>query len=120
MAKTKMGKMFDKAISAVPEIEALALISSDGLPIETYLPPGMEEDRLAAIGAALHSLGERAAEELERGKMDQVIVRTENGDVILTAVNEDALVLTLVKKEAKLGLIFMTLKKLMSELKKAL
>lgn len=118
MAESKIKKVLDKTIRSTPDIEALALVSSDGLPIESALPAGMEEDRVAAMGAALLSLGERAAEELERGKMEQVVVRTESGDVILTAVGEDALLLSLMKKDAKLGMIFIALKKLMKELSK--
>jgi predicted regulator of Ras-like GTPase activity (Roadblock/LC7/MglB family) len=118
MAESKVKRLLSKTTSATPDIEALALVSTDGLPIETLLPTGMEEDRVAAMGAALLSLGERAAEELDRGKMEQVLVRAENGDVILTAVGEDALLLSLMKKDAKLGMIFITLKKLTGELKK--
>ncbi len=94
------------------------MVSTDGLPIESVLPADMEEDRVAAMGAALLSLGERAAEELERGKLEQVVVRAEKGDVILTSVGEDALLLALMSKEAKLGMIFMALKRLVKELNK--
>ena len=38
--------------------------------------------------------------------------------MILTSVGEDALLLTLMSKEAKLGMIFMALKRLVKELKK--
>ena len=43
------------------DIEASALISTDGLMIASALPHGMDEDRIGAMSAALLSLGERAA-----------------------------------------------------------
>jgi predicted regulator of Ras-like GTPase activity (Roadblock/LC7/MglB family) len=116
--ESKVVKLMKSTIALSPDIEALTLVSTDGLPIESVLPTDMEEDRVAAMGAALLSLGERAAEELERGRLEQVVVRAEKGDVILTSVGEDALLLTLMSKEAKLGMIFMALKRLVKELKK--
>jgi len=116
--ESKVVKLMRSTIALSPDIEAITLVSTDGLPIESVLPTDMEEDRVAAMGAALLSLGERAAEELERGRLEQVVVRAEKGDVILTSVGEDALLLALMSREAKLGMIFMALKRLVKELKK--
>ena len=46
------------------EIEACAVISTDGLVIDSLLPAGMDEDRVGAMSAAILSLGERTAREL--------------------------------------------------------
>ena len=54
------------------DIEACALISTDGLMIASALPQGMDEDRIGAMSAALLSLGERTARELSRGKLERV------------------------------------------------
>lgn len=48
-------------------LEGAFLVSADGLPISSVLKPGMEEDRIAAMSAAILSLGERVAEELAKG-----------------------------------------------------
>ncbi len=118
MADSKIMRALKKTMSSAPEVEALALVSVDGLPIESLLPEGMEEDRVAAIGAALLSLGERAATELEKGGLEQVLIRAEKGDAMLMSVGEDAVLLALMKEGAKLGLTLITLKKLTAELKK--
>ena len=54
------------------DIEASALISTDGLMMASALPQGMDEDRIGAMTAALLSLGERAAMELARGKLRRI------------------------------------------------
>ena len=51
------------------DVEASALISTDGLMIASALPAGMDEDRVGAMSAALLSLGDRAARELARGTL---------------------------------------------------
>ena len=57
------------------DIEASALISTDGLMIASALPQGMDEDRIGAMSAALLSLGERTARELSRGKLERVLIQ---------------------------------------------
>ena len=52
------------------DVEASAVISSDGLLISALLPSGMDEDRVGAMSAAMLSLGDRTARELTRGELE--------------------------------------------------
>lgn len=99
-----------------PDVEAAAIISVDGLPIATSLPGGVEEDRVAAMSAAMLSLGERIAGELRRGLLDEVYVRGERGYVILRAVGEEAVLTVLARQQAKLGLLFLDMRRAAEEL----
>jgi predicted regulator of Ras-like GTPase activity (Roadblock/LC7/MglB family) len=58
-----------------PDVEATAVVSVDGLTMASSLPAGVEEDRVAAMSAAMLSLGERIASELGRGVLDEVLAR---------------------------------------------
>ena len=98
-----------------PDVEAAAIISVDGLPIATSLPQGVEEDRVSAMSAAMLSLGERIASELGRGLLDEVYVRGERGYVILRAVGEDAVLTVLARQQAKLGLLFLDMRRAADE-----
>lgn len=98
-----------------PDVEAAAIISVDGLPIATSLPQGVEEDRVAAMSAAMLSLGERIASELGRGMLDEVYVRGEKGYVILRAVGEEAVLTVLARQQAKLGLLFLDMRRAADE-----
>ena len=57
----QLAAVLDEFLSVSLDVEAAAVVSSDGLPMASALPPDVEEDRLAAMSAALLSLGERAA-----------------------------------------------------------
>ncbi len=96
---------------ASPDVEASAVVSVDGLIIASDLPVTTEEDRVSAMSAAMLSLGERIAGELGRGQLDQVYVRGENGYVFLTAAGEETVLTVLVKKDARLGLVFLDMKR---------
>ena len=93
------------------DIEASALISVDGLMMASAMPQGMDEDRVGAMSAALLSLGERTARELARGALERVLVQGEDGYVIMTAAGEEAVLTVLAKSNAKLGLIFLDIKR---------
>ncbi len=98
-----------------PDIEAAAIISVDGLPIASSLPQSVEEDRVSAMSAAMLSLGERIASELKRGLLDEVYVRGEKGYVILRAVGEEAVLTVLARQQAKLGLLFLDMRRAAEE-----
>ena len=98
------------------DIEASAVVSVDGLIIASDLPADVEEDRVSAMSAAMLSLGERIAGELGRGLLDQVYIRGDDGYVILMSVGEDAVLTSLARQEAKLGLVFLDMRRAAADL----
>ncbi len=113
-----MTKILKELQKGTPDIEASAIVSVDGLIMASALPQDVEEDRVAAMSAAMLSLGERTAQELNRGKLDQVFIRGEDGYVLLMNAGEDAVLTALVTKDAKLGLVFLDMKRAVDELEK--
>jgi hypothetical protein len=99
-----------------PDIEASAVVSVDGLTIASALPQGVEEDRVSAMSAAMLSLGERIADELGRGILEQVYIKGKNGYVLLMAVGEDAVLTALAREQAKLGLILLDMRRAAADL----
>lgn len=104
--------------ASTPDIEASALVSVDGLIIASALPRDVEEDRVSAMSAAMLSLGERIANELGRGTLDQVYVHGSNGYVILMAVGQEAVLTVLARENAKLGLVFLDMRRAAQDLAK--
>lgn len=92
-------------LSQTREIEAAAVVSFDGLPMASSLPPGMDEDRVAAMSAALLSLGERAAQGLGRGELSQVYIEGETGTVFLVSADNEAVLVAVASQGAKVGLL---------------
>ncbi|MDA1330126.1 MAG: hypothetical protein DWG76_04210 [Chloroflexi bacterium] len=100
-----------------PDIIASALVTVDGLTLASALPSDVEEDRVSAMSAAMLSLGERIATELNRGTLDEVYIRGEEGFVLLTAVGQDAVLTALSRNEGRLGLIFLEMRRAAIDLK---
>ncbi|NWF96821.1 MAG: roadblock/LC7 domain-containing protein [Candidatus Thorarchaeota archaeon] len=116
-----MASRVDKINSAirdfetVPGVEGAALVSSDGLMISSALPES-EQERVAAISAAMLSLGEKISGELNRGSFLEIYVKSERGYTLMTSVGDNALMMVLAKPDAQLGLIFLDMKRLAQSL----
>ena len=106
--------------SASPDMEACALISEDGLMIASVLPQHIDETRVAAMSATLSSLGTRAAAELERGDVEEVLVRGKQGYAVMMNAASGTLLLCLASKQAKLGLVFLDMRRAIDEIRKVL
>jgi len=92
-------------LAQAPELEAAAVVSFDGLAMASALPLGMNEDRVAAMSAALLSLGEKAAAGLGRGDLSQVYVEGETGTVFLVSCDDEAVLVAVAAAGAKAGLM---------------
>jgi uncharacterized protein len=121
MSQTRSEQMVNRLRNmqaAAPDIEASAVVSVDGLIIASALPQGSEEDRVSAMSAAMLSLGERIASELGRGSLEQVYIKGSTGFIVLTSVGSEAVLTTLARQEAKLGLIFLEMRRAAEDLAK--
>ncbi|HET7087024.1 MAG TPA: roadblock/LC7 domain-containing protein [Anaerolineae bacterium] len=121
MAKSRTDQMVERLRdlqAGTPDIEASAIVSVDGLIMASSLPAGVEEDRVSAMSAAMLSLGERIAGELGRGILDEVYIHGNDGYVILMSVGQDAVLTVLARARAKLGLIFLDMKRAAEDLAK--
>ncbi|NOY99366.1 MAG: hypothetical protein GXP40_09240 [Chloroflexi bacterium] len=119
MSKSRSEQMVDRLRTmqaAAPDIEASAVVSVDGLIMASALPTDVEEDRVSAMSAAMLSLGERIAGELGRGGLEQVYIKGDEGFIVLTAVGEEAVLTALARQKAKLGLIFLEMRRAAEDL----
>jgi len=103
-----------------PEIIGASVVSIEGFVISAIAPSEIDEELVGGMSAALLGVGERIASELMRATMEQTYVKSEKGYVILNAAGEEAVLVLLATKEAKLGLIFLELRRTIPELMKLL
>jgi uncharacterized protein len=102
---SRLDRALTDLLAHAPEVEAAAVVSFDGLPMASALPATMDEDRVAAMSAALLSLGERAAEGLGRGSLNQVYIEGESGTVFLVSCDDEAVLVAVAAKAAKVGMM---------------
>lgn len=113
----KLGNILQTFVSGAVEIQGAAIVTPDGLSLSSVLTPGMDEERVAAMSAAMLSLGERIGDELARGVLDRVFIEGDQGYGILTNCGQDAVLLVLASNLAKQGILQLEIKRIVAELK---
>ncbi len=102
--------------TSTPEVIGAAVVSTEGFIISSVLPSEVDEELVAGMAAALLGVGERISMDLTQADMEQTYVRSPKGYVIINSISEDAALVLLVSRKAKLGLIFLELKRVLTDL----
>ncbi len=105
-----------QAQESIAGLEATALVSMDGLIIVSALPPDIEEDRIAAMTAAILGLGEKTAYDLGRGMLEQIYIKGPNGSILILAAGDNAVLTAIAGPETKLGLLLLHLGKTVEQI----
>jgi hypothetical protein len=113
----KLRHILQNFVTTTPDIRGAAMVTTDGLPLASSLPDGMDEERVSAMSAAMLSLGDRIGRELATGGMDRIYVQGHDGFSILTNCDEDSVFLVLANHEAKQGILMLEIKRTLAELK---
>lgn len=105
--------------NGTPDILGCAIVDIEGVITASVLNNKVDEDLVGGMSATMLGVGERISSELMHSDLDQVYVRSPNGYVMFNAIGDQALFLVLATKNAKLGLVFMEIKKTVSEIERA-
>ncbi|MFE4106035.1 roadblock/LC7 domain-containing protein [Almyronema epifaneia] len=117
ISSSKLEGILQNFVSSTNDIQGAALVTPDGLPLATSIPSAMDDERVAAMSAAMLSLGERISQELSRGTIDRIYIEGDQGYGVLTSCGEDAVFLVLASRTAKQGLLMLEIKRAVEELR---
>ena len=97
-------------------IQATALVSHDGLTMASVLSGEVNADRFGAMCASLLALATRAASEVERGELRQVILDGEHGPLLLTRAGNTGVLAVAASPQANLGKVILDARKTATDL----
>ncbi len=100
-----------------PDVEAAAIVGVDGLTIAASFPLGVEEERVSAMSASMMNIGKRISSELARGMLDEVYIQGDDGYILLMSMGNEALLSVLARQQAKLGILFLEMRKAINDLR---
>jgi predicted regulator of Ras-like GTPase activity (Roadblock/LC7/MglB family) len=109
----ELAEILEAFVSKLPAIDFASVVSLEGLPISSWpptLPGGLDDVRVAAMTAAILSLGERAVMETGKGEMTRILVEGDSGYLISVQSGSKAVLTTSAGRSVKLGLIFLDMK----------
>lgn len=103
-----------------PGVVGSAVISTDGFTIASELPMSIEEERMAAMAAAMLALGEQATQEFDQGKLKRIFVEGERGHIIVVNAGPDALISAIARPDAKLGMVLLQMHRAADHVRQAM
>ncbi len=112
--------VLEKFRAASQEVEACAVVSTDGFVLASRLQSGVEEDRVASACAALVAVVDQIGRDLNRGHVDQIHLRGSDGLLVLVAAGDAAYLISLCRKSATLGPMLVAMNRVAQELAKLL
>jgi predicted regulator of Ras-like GTPase activity (Roadblock/LC7/MglB family) len=92
------------------------VVNMDGFVVSSVIPSEVDEELIGGMAAALLGVGERIGNDLMRAQMEQVYVKSPKGYVIINSITSQSALVLLVTREAKLGLVFLELRRAIEEL----
>ncbi|RKZ00911.1 MAG: hypothetical protein DRQ10_03175 [Candidatus Hydrothermota bacterium] len=102
-----------------PEVEAAAIVNSQGICNASYLKPGIDEEGVAAMSAAILALGENVLQEMRGGKLSEVYIKGSDRMVLIVSAGDEYLLFLVIPVFAKLGLILMEAKRASKRIQEA-
>lgn len=100
-----------KLVASIPEVKAASIVSTEGLPIASALPQGVDETRISAMNAALLSLAKILAIEMGHGEFEQLYVKGSDGYLLVLSAGPNTVLSVSTTKDVRLGLIFLDAKR---------
>jgi predicted regulator of Ras-like GTPase activity (Roadblock/LC7/MglB family) len=102
------------------EVTAAAVLSGSGELRASTLPPGVDQERYAAMLAALAGLARRTAREYGGSGFVQVSIREEGGHVLLVGLEGGDTLAATTGPDARVGLILYDMRNVRKELERML
>ena len=101
----KIKEIMEEATTTAAGIKAAILLSKEGLPIASALPASLEEAEIAAMAASILGVADLAAERMDQGTLEEVLMTNEKGLVIMRSAGEKAILVLAASKNVKTGLL---------------
>lgn len=101
----KLREILEESTTLTPGIRAWMLLSKEGLPIASAVPQGLEEAEIAAMAASILGVADLAAERLDQGTLEEILMTNEKGLVIIRSAGEKAILVLAASKGIKTGLL---------------
>ncbi len=102
-AKVKL--IIEEATELAAGIKAWILLSKEGLPIASAMAEGLEEAEIAAMSASILGVADLAAERMDQGILEEVLLTNEKGLVIMKSAGEKAILVLAASKKLKPGML---------------
>lgn len=112
-------KILDDLNRACKDIQLSMVATRDGLTM-TSLGSVLDPDRVGAMCSELLAVCEKTAIELQRGTLQEMLVKCSDGCLVLMSIGDQAVLAIMTREDANLGLVFLESERAVAAIKKSL
>ncbi|NYB51540.1 MAG: roadblock/LC7 domain-containing protein [Methanobacteriaceae archaeon] len=107
MAETKKERLDNvlSSIMQVGQIKACAIVSKEGLLINSRTPPDVDARIFSALCSTIMGAAEAASGQMKTGGVSEISLKTEKGTIVLIPAGTKAILTALTEIDAQIGLI---------------
>lgn len=113
---SKVRSLLRSLHAALADMEASAVVTRDGITVASLMATTADKDRFGAMCASLLALADRAAKEVDRGRLRQVILDGTGGPMLLTQAGPSAVLAVAASPQSNLGRLILETRKVAAEL----
>lgn len=113
---SKVRSLLRSLHAALADVEASAVVTRDGITVASLMATTADKDRFGAMCASLLALADRAAKEVDRGRLRQVILDGTGGPMLLTQAGPSAVLAVAASPQSNLGRLILETRKVAAEL----
>ncbi len=112
----KIKEVLNRFRSISADIFGASVITMEGFMVASVTLSEIDEGLVGGLTAAMLGVGERIANEMMNSRMNQIYIKSDKGYIICNSINEETVLVSLVNSEAKLGLIFLEIRRILPDL----
>lgn len=113
---SKVRSLLRSLHAALADVEASAVVTRDGITVASLMATTADKDRFGAMCASLLALADRAAKEVDHGRLRQVILDGTGGPMLLTQAGPSAVLAVAASPQSNLGRLILETRKVAAEL----
>lgn len=107
-------------LMGIGDIEGVAIVSRDGLPVTSRLPRDVDLGVFCSMSAAMHAAGGTVLKELKRGVCQVIAAESEQRMILAYTLDAQRILVALFNVKTNLGLIRTEMMRTAEELRKIL
>lgn len=92
-----------RLVKSNPDVEAGAIVSIEGSLIVSVFPEVIDDTKIAAMTAAIFSLGERGVLEVVRGNLKRIMIEGDNGLILIMTAGKNKILVLSTTRYPRLG-----------------
>lgn len=111
MSEEQLQYLLSNLMDSVDGIRSSALISTEGLIVQSILEENISELKIAAMSATILSTCERVLLELKQGELDICTIQGEQGNFIIMSAGESLILVSVLEFDARMDICFIEMRK---------